>query len=114
MLIYIEEVAIMMFPKSKRLRLEGKKLTQLNKAIHERDDYTCIIPGCGRHVPLGQKFHHEPCGINKEDVLEKGCCLCYIHHQLRESKNGTAIKQQCDIYLNALYPYRTEKGLYHG
>lgn len=95
-----------MFPKNKRIRLTGKPLVELNRQIHERDDYTCIIKGCGRHVALGEKFHHEPCGAYKEDVIEKGCCLCYMHHQLRESKEGDDIRQQCEDYLNGLYPYR--------
>ncbi len=93
-----------MLAKQKRQRLTGKKLADLNKAIHERDGYACIIKGCGRHVPLGEKFHHEPCGAYKEDRIEKGCCLCYKHHQMRESKDGADIKRQCEEYLTALYP----------
>lgn len=87
------------------IRLKGKPLTQLNINIHERDDYTCIVPGCGRHVPLGEKFHHEPCGSYKEDIVEKGCLLCYKHHQLRESKEkAEEIKRHCQNYLGNLYP----------
>lgn len=96
----------MMFPKNKRVRLTGKRLEELNTSIHERDGYTCIIKGCDRHVPLKEKFHHEPCGSYKEDVIEKGCCLCYMHHQIRESKESNDIRQQCEDYLNGLYPYR--------
>lgn len=94
----------MMFQKHKTIRLTGKKLNQLNKDIHERDGYTCIIPGCIRHVPLVEKFHHEPCGVYKEDVIEKGVLLCYMHHQMRESKHSEDVKLKCEEYLRLLYP----------
>ena len=89
--------------KHKRIRLTGKAVAALNEAIHERDNYTCIVPGCGRYVPIGEKWHHEPCGSNKEDVIEKGCLLCYGHHQKRESKDGAEIRQICEAYLKGLY-----------
>jgi hypothetical protein len=94
----------MMIPKNKRHRVTGNKLTQLNKQIHERDGYSCIISGCSRHVPLYEKFHHEPCGAYKEDVIYKGCCLCYICHQLREGNDAERIKRECENYLRKLYP----------
>lgn len=87
------------------IRLTGKPLAQLNKEIHERDDYTCIVPGCGCRVPLNEKFHHDPCGAYKEDIKEKACLLCYEHHQLRESaKYAEEIKKYCHDYLSNLYP----------
>lgn len=92
--------------KRKRIRLKGKAVAALNKTIHERDNYTCIVPGCGQHVPEGEKWHHEPCGQQKEDVPEKGCLLCYKHHIQRESKDSEPIKQACEDYLNKLYPGR--------
>lgn len=107
---FIAEEKVMDLTKKKRLRLTGKKLEALNRRIHERDNYRCIIPGCSAPVPFREKFHHEPCGAYKEDVEEKGCCLCYTHHQLRESKNGAAeIKDACNEYLNNLYPGRKAK-----
>lgn len=92
----------------KPVRLKWKKLKQLNQDIHERDKYTCIVPGCGKHVPLEEKFHHEPCGAYKEDVIYKGCLLCYEDHQKRESKDGEGIKQHCRSYLAGLYPREWE------
>jgi len=92
--------------KHKRIRLKGKAIVKLNRAIHERDDFTCIIPGCGKYVSLDEKWHHEPCGINKEDIIEKGCLLCYDHHQQRESKDGESIRNACEDYLNRKYPKR--------
>lgn len=90
--------------KKKRVRLQGNAVKRLNEQIHERDNYTCVVPDCGRHVPLCEKWHHEPCGAHKEDVIEKGCLLCYEHHQQREGKNIGPIKKACEDYLRGLYP----------
>lgn len=90
--------------KHKRVRLSGKAIVKLNEDIHERDNYKCIVPGCGRYVPIGEKWHHEPCGQNKEDVIEKGCLLCYEHHIQRDSKNGEPIRKACENHLSTLYP----------
>ncbi|MBU2701675.1 hypothetical protein Ga0466249_002794 [Sporomusaceae bacterium BoRhaA] len=95
--------------KHKRVRLKGKAVAKLNREIHERDSYTCIVPGCNRFVIIGEKWHHEPCGKNKEDVPEKGCLLCLDHHIQRESKNGETIRQACEDYLNGLYPERSNQ-----
>ena len=89
--------------KQKRIRLKGAKLKELNELIHERDNYACIIKGCSNYVPITEKWHHEPCGTYKEDVIEKGCLLCYYHHQQREGNDSTNIKEQCIEYLNNLY-----------
>lgn len=98
--------AIAMFPKIKRVRHKGKLLAQLNKDVHIRDGYTCIIKGCDRPVALGEKFHHEPCGAAKEDRLEKACLLCKNHHYIRHhGKEGLReVKRQCVEYLKGLYP----------
>jgi hypothetical protein len=94
-----------MLSKRAKVRLTGKTLAQLNLDIHERDNYTCIVPGCDTHVPLDEKFHHDPCGSYKEDIIEKGCLLCYYHHQLRDSrKHAEKIKGHCHDYLSGLYP----------
>ncbi|WP_110955742.1 hypothetical protein [Anaerosinus massiliensis] len=89
--------------KQKRIRLRGKAVAELNQFIHERDNYTCVVPGCGKHVPIGEKWHHEPCGVYKEDIPEKGCLLCYKHHQQRDGKNSAEIREACEGYLNNLY-----------
>ena len=94
----------MSLQKTKRVRLQGKAIKQLNQQMHERDNYTCIVPGCGKFVPIDEKWHHEPCGSRKEDVIEKGCLLCYEHHQQREGKNIGPIKKACEDYLRGLYP----------
>ena len=94
-----------MLQKVIRTRLKGNAVKQLNEQIHERDNYTCIVPGCGRYVPLEEKHHHEPCGAYKEDVLEKGCLLCWEHHKERHfGKGSQAVKKACEDYLRGLYP----------
>lgn len=67
--------------KTKRVRLKGKALRELNAAIQERDGYCCII--CGRYVDPGEKFHHEPPGAEKSDEMGKGVTLCFDCHQER-------------------------------
>lgn len=98
-------VFAMMFPKIKRIRHKGNPLKELNKKVHERDGYTCIIKGCDRPVVLGEKFHHEPCGAAKEDKIEKACLLCSHHHYIRHhGKEGLReVKRQCIEYLSNLY-----------
>ena len=97
-------VGIMNLQKKKRVRLQGKAIKQLNEQIHERDDYKCVFPGCGKYVPIGEKWHHEPCGSYKEDVVEKGCLLCQEHHTMRDSKKILVVKKACEDYLRGLYP----------
>ncbi|MBP2654989.1 MAG: hypothetical protein H6Q73_2558 [Firmicutes bacterium] len=106
--IFISGRVVMNLQKKKPIRLKGKKLAELNKAIHERDSYTCIIKRCNRHVPLGEKFHHEPPGAYKEDIIYKGCILCYSHHQLREGNEAVKVKKECQDYLRGLYPMEWE------
>jgi hypothetical protein len=88
--------------KSKRVRLKGEPLKKLNYEIHERDNYTCVV--CGGHVPLEEKFHHEPCGANKSDEISKGCLLCQeCHYQRHHGKAAGVIKETCEVYLNDIY-----------
>lgn len=88
----------------KKKRLKGKALSKLNEDIHDRDGDTCIISGCGRFVLPGEKFHHEPCGIDKEDRIECGLLLCSDHHYERHfGKNSLEIKRECVNYLTQLY-----------
>jgi hypothetical protein len=94
----------MMLPKLKRKRLTGRKIADLNKQVHERDDDICIIPGCGRYVSSGEKFHHvilKSQGGN--DSLNNGVTLCYQHHIEAHGKNGKSILQYCLSYIKKLY-----------
>ena len=93
----------MKFKKAKRIRLHGKALYQLNRAIHERDNNSCII--CGHWVDAGVKFHHYPFGSgNKSDEIEKGVTLCLDCHGKAHGAGGAAINERCAAYLARLYP----------
>ena len=91
--------------KKKRVRLQGKAVERLNEQIHERDNYTCIVPNCGRFVPIDEKWHHEKGGEVKSDTPETGVLLCWNHHQERHfGKDSQAVKTVCVDYLSSLYP----------
>lgn len=91
-----------MIPKTKRVRLSGRRLEELNEAIHERDGHRCIV--CGAYVPIGEKFHHEPPGNGKSDEIKKGVLLCYTCHQERHfGSMSQEIKQRAVEYLEKLY-----------
>ena len=91
-----------MINKTKRVRLYGPALFQLNTAIHSRDGNCCII--CGAYVYPGEKFHHEPPGANKSDEIEKGVTLCFSCHAARHfGANSMAIRAKIIEYLNNLY-----------
>ena len=88
--------------KTKRVRLKGKALRELNAAIHERDGHCCII--CGAYVDPGEKFHHEPGGAQKSDEIDKGALLCYRCHQRRHfGPDGQEVKRKVEKYLNDHY-----------
>lgn len=91
-----------MLEKVKRVRLRGKKLKQLNSKIFERDGHKCVV--CGRWVAVGFKFHHEPCGSDKSDEVEKGVVLCPECHFMRHNgKNSQEIREKILAYLKRLY-----------
>lgn len=91
-----------MIAKKKKVRLKGKALRALNAAIQERDGHCCII--CGRAVLPGEKFHHEPGGPDKSDVIEQGVTLCFTCHQRRHfGPNSQEVKEKCREYLANLY-----------
>lgn len=92
--------------KEKKIRLTGKSLANLNNDIHDRDGHICIISGCGRYILPGEKFHHDPCGTDKQDIIQQGCLLCSDHHYIRHhGRVGLEeVKQECINYLSGLYP----------
>ena len=88
--------------KRKRRHLTGKKLRELNKAVHLRDENRCI--NCGRPVDGDDKFHHEPCGIYKSDEIEKAVTLCRKCHYRRHNGPGAKeIQKRCSEYLMKWY-----------
>lgn len=91
-----------MLQKTKRVKLYGKKLRELNNAIFERDNYRCII--CGAYVSPDHKFHHEPNSQGKTDEICGGVVLCDKCHRLRhDSGRLKEIKEKCESYLRDLY-----------
>lgn len=87
--------------KNKRIRIKNTK--DLNETVHNRDKNMCII--CGEYVDIGEKWHHEPCGIGKEDIKEKGALLCKkCHHERHFGKLSRIIKEKIEQYLMRLYP----------
>lgn len=94
----------MMFPKNKHRRI--KSTTALNDEIHQRDKHCCIA--CGSWVNPGEKWHHWPFGIEKEDVKEKGVLLCYACHGLAHSGDVRRLAIICCRYLSKLYPNMRE------
>lgn len=92
-----------MFLKKKRVRLTGKPLVKLNNDINERDNSACVI--CGRYVSPEEKFHHEPCGPDKEDRIECGVTLCgECHHKRHFTAWLKEYRRRCEEYLAELYP----------
>ena len=88
--------------KQKKVRIKGPKLAALNKEIHERDNDKCIV--CGAWVDPGEKFHHEPCGPNKQDRVECGVTICRKCHDERHFGAGLKeYRQKIEAYLEALY-----------
>ena len=88
--------------KTKRVRLKGKALRELNAAIHERDNHRCIA--CTKYVDPGEKFHHEPGGADKSNEIEKGVLLCYkCHHRRHFGPGSQEIKTKAEEYLRELY-----------
>jgi len=93
-----------MFPKTKRTKLRGTAVKELNNTIHKRDNNQCVI--CKKHVDPGEKWHHVFFGNGrKNDVEEEGVLLCYECHQKIHS-NGEVMKEntrKCVEYLRSIY-----------
>lgn len=90
----------------KPVRVKGKKLKQLNDAIHERDDNKCVVSGV--YVDPDVKFHHVKRGINKEDRIEYGVTLDpgvhWKSHFSKDTEERERINRRCEEYLRGLYP----------
>ena len=83
-------------------RIKGKRLADLNKAIHDRDRDSCVV--CSSYVDPGEKFHHEPGGINKVDDEKHGVTLCMKCHGKRHFGPGsTEVRDRIVDYLNRFY-----------
>lgn len=65
----------MMFPKHKRVILDGAEKSELRDKIFERDDNHCII--CGDRA---EEWHHVKRGCNRSDEIDCGVALCHQCH----------------------------------
>lgn len=89
--------------KTKRIRLTGKALKELNDKIYERDYRHCII--CETWIEEGVKFHHEPLkSQGGQDIESNGVMLCNsCHHERHFGKETQDYKDYCTEYLENLY-----------
>ena len=93
-----------MFPKTKRTKLKGTAVKELNNTIHKRDNNQCVI--CKKYVDPGEKWHHVFFGNGrKNDVEEEGVTLCYechkdTHDTADVMKENT---RKCVEYLKSIY-----------
>ena len=93
-----------MIAKNKPVRITGKKMAELNAAIHQRDS-GCVL--CRRWVDPGEKFHHEPCGPFKQDRVDCGVILCgNCHHERHFGQNPNDFRDRIERYLGGLYDKR--------
>jgi len=74
-----------MYNKQKPIRLKGKKKTDLNDAVLERDGYSCKSPYCKNGWPLDLPHHVQlksQLGDDVEENLVTLCIHCHakIHH----------------------------------
>lgn len=91
-----------MYAKQSKVRLKGKSVSELNDEIHDRDGHCCIV--CGGGVDPGEKWHHWPFGIEKEDVPEKGVLLCFACHGRAHKVDVRLYARLCCNHLSRLYP----------
>ena len=68
-------------PKTKRIRLKGKKLYDLYERVFERDNYTCQNPDCPGGWQLDKAPHHvifkSQGGSDTEENLLTLCLYCH-------------------------------------
>ena len=52
-----------MIPKHKQVRLKGKAMQELVKAVYERDQHKCV--NCGKWVDISIHAAQEGCDVNR-------------------------------------------------
>lgn len=87
--------------KTERVHLTGKKARSFYDKIYERDGGHCIW--CGKPIEYGVKYHHEPCGIYRNDEENKVVMLCPECHYARHNTAPKVVKEICERYLHGLY-----------
>lgn len=95
-----------MLEKQKRVKLKGKPKHELRQKIFDRDKW-CIVCGDSNN----NEWHHDPCGPDRSDELEKGVRLCQrCHRQRHDGPDSQKIRQACVDYLHRLYPAYYARG----
>lgn len=98
----------MMFPKTKAVRLTGKKQKELHAEVYKRDGGCCAI--CGAPLPEGVKAHHEPPKSHGgQDIKKNLVLLCQECHMQRHFSAPREYKAKCQSYLGRLYGERAQK-----
>jgi len=88
-----------MIPKTKIIKLTGKKLKKLNELISDREHSCCALYGA--YVEPGTKAHHEPQGALKSDEDSKMLLLCNrCHYKRHFTAEGKELKAKCIQYLS--------------
>lgn len=88
-----------MIPKHKQVRLKGKAMQELVKAVYERDNHRCV--NCGKWVEDGVKPHHV-CykSHGGSDTLDNMVLLCpSCHYAVHHGKNSAEVKDKIRRYL---------------
>ena len=67
----------MQIPKKKRIRLTGQKKVDLQVAVLERDNYTCLQCECYTEAP---PHHYPKISQGGEDVIDQMFSLCLNCH----------------------------------
>jgi HNH endonuclease len=104
----------MMFPKPSRIRVSGKKMSDLNTLIWELDNRCCAM--CYDPVPFGTKFHHIKFkSQGGGDTVDNGATLCQTGNNCHGAAHGPKAKQIRAFLLEYVENGRkhSEKRLYY-
>jgi len=74
-------------PKKKPIRLKGKKLSKLIKAVLERDDFSCQEPSCPGGFAIDYPHHIVLKSQGGEDSEQNLITLCHFCHGRRHGIN---------------------------
>ena len=86
-----------MIPKHKQVRLKGKAMQELVKAVYERDQHKCV--NCGKWVDEGVKPHHAYPGSSTFDTAEMARLIDYIVSECKDYGIETRPKEEIDSLL---------------
>lgn len=82
------------------------------KIIYERDNYSCIMPGCNRTFGLGIAHIFFPRSKGGLGVRENGVLLCGLEHTILDSKTDSKraiyIEDYCKNYLHEHHEFNEQ------